>query len=864
VKVALLALCAGVLPVSAQALDQHYRLNIPREPLDAALKDFARQTSLQIARFTDTVSGSALVGPVTGELSAEQALKFLLAPSGLTYKIVNDRTVAVISATEGGGPVQPHGRDRTPEKLAAGDATHRESLLKDETSRVAKDSTARSSHSRRVSAALDQSAEDDRDTARQYEEVVVTAQKRAERLADVPSSISVVTARQAQKYALTSLVDYANYVPGFYVQGGDAIGSARIILRGINDDGSASPLVATYVDNFPVGASTGATRSSMFPVDLLPYDLERIEVLRGPQGTLYGASAMGGLLKYVMRAPDLTEFQLRSGVEMEALDHSSGLGRTVRAALSGPIVDNRLGVRLSAFDRRSPGFIDNVGRQVRDENRSTAYGGRAALLWKPSDAFKVQASALMQDTRSDSLAAVTLDTTTFKPVYGSYTLSTSRPDGYETRSQIYALDAEWNLGVATLDNTASYSKKSDVYTWDLSSLASLVPQLTHGAYPPELLGYRFDLALDKWTEELRLSSSSAQHVQWMIGFFYTREATRNYQLASAYTAAGVPITNYPDLLTALYPRTYRESAAFANVTYTITERFDISTGMRYASNDQSAQQITSGLFVGSLFSTPVSSGDSTTASFTSRYHLNPDAMVYVRVANGYRPGAPNSTYNNPAIPPSFAADKLVNYEIGFKGSLLDGRLILDDSLFYLDWTDTQVPQVTATDPALAYTGNTGSAVSRGMEVSATYRPTRNLDLGVMFAYTDAHLTTDVPTLNGKDGDPLPGSPKFGGSLTADYYLSSDNGWSWNFGGAYRYRGRINTGLRSSPASIEFPAAKRHVDLYWGAEWRDLTVRLYAKNLFAEQSYSGASVPFTTSGYVVDPPRTIGITLDARL
>jgi outer membrane receptor protein involved in Fe transport len=694
-------------------------------------------------------------------------------------------------------------------------------------------------------------------------EIVVTAQKREERLADIPSSISVLTADQVANYALTSLTDYANYVPGLYIQGGDATGSARLILRGINDNGSASPLVATYVDNFPVGASTGATRGSLFAVDLLPYDIERVEVLRGPQGTLYGASAMGGLLKYVMRSPDLTGYQIQTGVEMETLDHSNGIGHTVRTALSGPIITDKLAFRLSAFDRKTPGYIDNIGRNVKDENKEAAYGGRAALLWKPSDTFKLQVSAMMQDTSSDSLAAVTLDTTTFKPVYGSYTLSTSRPDGYATRSEIYALEAEWNLGFATLNNTASYSTKDDVYIWDLSSYGALIPVLTGGAFAPQLLGYRFDLDLKKTTEELRLVSPSEQRLQWMVGFFYTHEDTINDQITVPYTAAGVPISGYPALLTASYPRTYKESAGFGNLTYKITDRVDVSAGLRYATNDQQASQTTAGIFVGTSHYTPSSSGDSTTASFTSRFHVNTDAMLYARIANGYRPGAPNATYNNPAVPPSFAADKLVNYEVGFKGSVFDGALVLDTSVFYIDWSDIQVPQRTATNPPLSYTGNAGAAVSKGMEMAATYRPLQHLDLGLTFSYTDAHLTEDAPTLGGKEGDPLPGSPKFGGSVTADFRFPSGTGASWSFGGAYRYRAKINTGLRSSPTSIEFPAAHKHVDLYAGAEWKAFAARLYVKNLLGEESYSGAAVPFTTSGYVVDPPRTIGLALDYR-
>lgn len=715
-----------------------------------------------------------------------------------------------------------------------------------------------------ASPGLTSAAEQDQSTSKEASlgEVVVTAEKVRERAIDVPATISVLTTTQLDNYALTSIEDYANYVPGLYIQGGDAPGSARLILRGINDDDGGSPLVATYLDGFPVGASTGLNRAFQFPVDLMPYDLERIEVLQGPQGTLYGASAMGGLIKYVLRTPDLQDFQIQAGVGAESLDHSSGFGRTVRAALSGPIIDDKLGIRLSAFDRTVPGFIDNVGLGIKHENKNTEYGGRAAVLWKPTDAFKVQVSAMLQDTSADMLEAVTLNTTTFKPVYGPYTISTALPDGYGTRIEIYSIDAEWNLGIATLSNIASYQNKNDTYTWDVSSLGALVPLLTGGAYPSELLGFNFQLGLKKWTEELRLTSSSDQRWRWMLGFFATGESTANDQITQAYSAPFTsPIVGYPNVLTASYPATYRELAGFGNLTYKITDHLDVTGGVRYAGNRQTQVQTTSGLIVATTHVAASSSGTDLLGSFTSRYHFTANNMIYVSVANGYRPGGPNATYNNPAVPPSFGADKLVNYEAGFKGVLFDGKVVLNSSIFHIDWSNIQIPEETATNPPLAYTSNADTASSDGMELSVAYRPVRSLNLGASLAYTNARLTADAPTLGGKSGDPLPGSPKLGGSLTADYSLFLGDDASLTFGGAYRYHSSIWTTLRSSAGALEFPAMKRHVDLYADVKWKEVTVRFYGKNVLGEQSYSGYAVPFTTNGYVVDPPRTIGVSID---
>ena len=829
-----------VAAANGQNIETQYDIHIPALRADVALKSLARQTETPLL-FSYDLAQKVQANPVLGRYTLSKALELLLQGTGLSSSLTKGGVITVTSGINAKQNMeQDMNYNRKLSVLGSIAAFFGASVLP------------------HALHAEETKAND------QLTEIVVTAEKREERLQDVPNSISVLTAEQAERYALASLSEYQNYIPGLYIAGGDAPGSGRIILRGLNDQGSASPLVATYIDNLPVGASTGGTRGSLFPVDLLPYDLDRIEVLRGPQGTLYGASTMGGLVKYVLKEPDLNQFQAQVGAGTETLDYGSGLGRTFRAAVSGPIINDTLGFRVSGFDRWTPGFIDNVGLGIKDENDVTAYGGRLAILAKPADDIKIEAWAMVQQTQSDLLEAVTLNTTTFKPVYGPYTINTSRPDGYSTRSEIYALTVEWKLGFATLSDDASISRKNDVYTWDLSSYGFLVPILTGGAYPSELLGYRFDLDLKKWTEELRLTSSSNQRVQWMVGFFSTGETTTNAQLASAYTPEGAVITNYPDLLTASYPGNFREAAGFGNVTYTITDQLDVSAGLRYAHDTQDDTQFTSGLFAGSLDTHISSESNSTTWSFSSRYHFTPDDMLYVRIANGYRPGAPNATYNNPAVPPTFAPDKLVNYEVGFKGSLLDGRLIIDDSIFYIDWKNIQVPQETVTNPPLAYTGNAGSAVSQGTELAANYHLTQNLSAGLTFAYTDAHITQDAPTLGGKNGDPLPGAPKIGGSAMIDYSRPLNADLSLALGGSYHYRGSIWTELRSAPGSLEFPSTKRHIDLYAGGEWKRVTFRIYAKNVLGEQSYDGTEVPFTNNGYIIDPPRTIGISVDARL
>jgi iron complex outermembrane receptor protein len=210
-------------------------------------------------------------------------------------------------------------------------------------------------------------AQDDADT---MEEIVVTAQKRTENVQDVPISISVLGAQQIENLHATELADYAAYVPGLVINNGGSPGQVTITLRGLNPL-SSTTMVATVIDEAPVGSSAGWARESLFSFDMMPYDLERVEILKGPQGTLYGANSMGGLLKYVTTAPDLNHFQVRAGADVFSIEGADDLGLSGRIAANFPIVQDKLAIRASYYNGTRPGFIDNPSRAARTSTNST-------------------------------------------------------------------------------------------------------------------------------------------------------------------------------------------------------------------------------------------------------------------------------------------------------------------------------------------------------------------------------------------------------------------------------------------------------------------------------------------------------------
>jgi outer membrane receptor protein involved in Fe transport len=244
------------------------------------------------------------------------------------------------------------------------------------------------------------------------QDIVVTAQKREQTLIQVPQSMSVVTGATLEAHQATSLVDYAALVPGLTLQQ-ESPGESRVILRGINTGGS-SPTVAIYVDDVPFGSSTGQTNAAHLAGDIDPFDMQQIEVLKGPQGTLYGANSLGGLLKYVTDQPRFDKIEIRGQAGVETVD-GGGTGYSGNGVVNIPL-SSTIALRASGFYRKTAGYIDAIGRPDKNINDAQSYGGRAALLFKPTDNFSIELSALVQNIRANARNSYDADPETLKPI----------------------------------------------------------------------------------------------------------------------------------------------------------------------------------------------------------------------------------------------------------------------------------------------------------------------------------------------------------------------------------------------------------------------------------------------------------------
>jgi outer membrane receptor protein involved in Fe transport len=697
------------------------------------------------------------------------------------------------------------------------------------------------------------------------EEIVVTAEKRSQKLVDVPVSVGVISGDYLELVHSDSIATMAGYVPGLTVQNGGSPGENVLTIRGLStayNNISSPALVGTYIDGMQIGSSTAGTRGSVFGLDLMPYDIAQVEVLRGPQGTLYGGDAMAGLVKYELRKPDLTKFGAQVGTDLEGVSGSGQLGWGGRAAINAPIINDVLGLRVSGFYKNGPGWIDNIGTGIEDSNHAEEDGVRATLLWQPTGSLAVQFTALGQDIDTDGPTAVTLNAATFKPAYGDNSRLTLLPEPYRQQLRAYDLDIDWDFGFAKLNSNSSWQHFGNTARYDLSPNFGKYVTATPNAIVDEHLSDD----VNKFTQEVRLTSPDNQRILWTVGGYYTHEEGYQIENVPTFTAQYVPLPASDNVLYDNGNYIYEEIAGFVNLTYKFSDRFDISAGDRYSVNKQSECTLTTtGLFGGTPGAcTERPSQDVSTWMTNVRYHLSGDSMLYARVATGYRPGGGCDTCGNPKLgtPNFFFPDRTTNYELGFKNDALDHRLQIDASIFYINWTDIQLGQLTSM--GILYTGNGGTASSSGIELTASYKLSETLRVTASLDYTNAHLTQDAPGANGVNGDQLPNSPLWSGSVLVDYNRPAFANSRFIAGGGYRYRDSVVSQFAGT--GLPLPMGPQNIiDAYAGLSVQNVSFRLYGKNIFNNHSYTG--LYYLTNPnlpqFVPIQPRTIGLSVDYK-
>jgi len=682
------------------------------------------------------------------------------------------------------------------------------------------------------------------------EVVTVSATRRREPIRDVPLRVETISAEALERSGAASLTDYIGTLPGVHVHSDGGPGRGQVKIRGISVTGLSSPTVGVYIDDVAFGSSTGFVGEAVSALDLSLLDLRHVELLRGPQGTLYGAGAMGGLLKYVTNDPDPSGFSGKAGLAVRQ-SRGGALGHTENAVVNVPLSAGVAALRVAAFNEHDGGYIKSVGRVAGDHaNDGDTRGVRVSALFDPSSALRVRLTATQQNIERDGTSIAQYDARTGQPLHGDLTQLLYRPEPYTIKTGVVSGTVEYEMGWARLNVITSAQRFKGETALDATEIVG-IPGIDFG-------GLDNDIDLRKRSAEVRLTSARGP-LEWLLGFYHNKETGRRAQRLWIQTPDG----SATDLVRSTQPSRFQENAVYGDITWNPAPEWSFTVGARSARNRQVYGTETNG--VKDFESTGKDS--SKTYLATARYSLDKTSSVYFRAASGYRPGGPNPPAIGqdgqvvPGAPLTFEPDKLWSYEVGYKADLLQRRLFLEAALFSIRWKDLQLPMAVG---VTSLTGNAGEAESNGLELAVRYKLNESFSLDGSLAWTDATLTEEAPGL-GPAGARLPNSARLSASVGGryDFQLAGNRAWA---GVAVRGVGQRNAGFDTPVTSVPYfsMAGYTLADLQLGVDVNGWEVGAFVRNVADKRALNSADTNLTAFGGPLRAtpvqPRTIGMNL----
>jgi len=713
--------------------------------------------------------------------------------------------------------------------------------------------------------------------------IVVTALRRTSTVQDTPLAITAITSDTLANIGATNITDLAKMTPGLRIQD-NGPGQRRLSLRGILSAGE--PTVGFYYDETPIAGNvgTGSDAGGRTP-DFSLFDLERVEVLRGPQGTLYGASSMSGAVRVIMNKPRFADAGAVEGTV--AATDGGGLSYVVNGMVNAPIVDGLLAARAVVYRRYSDGYIDNLLLDRNNANQSTVDGGRLLLRLTPSPDVTIDGSAMIENTDAFSY--------TWNPDVGRYKIRNYIQLPYRDRSQIYNVTARWDLGPIIVTGVTSYQHRSFTYTSGDDSYVVLTQRNAAGcariynggnactddrlsgfyAYLDAFIPVAFQTpgSTRDRSHELRFSSNGDDRVSWTAGAFV--EDRKNH--VDSEDLAADPATGEVQTPDKVYYHRYvndhyRQVAGFGEASVKPLAKVTLTAGVRYFHYDRTitgATDVPWNVLAASIRPPYKIETDQNgwLFKFNGEYRFTHDLMVYALAAQGTRPGGANQTIGLPDSLVAYKSDQLWNYEIGAKTAFFDRHLYVDAALFQIDWKNMQVSGTTP-NGFYSYITNVGSSRVRGAELEISGRPLERLSLFGTATYLDAKLTedqiNDFVVAAGRKGDRLPFIPHLTANAGAEYrfpladgldlYVRADANY---FGLSYSefrpsnpYRVKLDDyALANVRLGVESPGGA------WGAY-------LFLNNVFNSVAINRATRSAFINSFAVTSatPRTVGLSV----
>lgn len=617
------------------------------------------------------------------------------------------------------------------------------------------------------------------DTARQ-DTIIVTSTRRAESLQDVPLAVTAFQQEVLSEKGIVSYDGLARETPGIVLNQPTA-NFNTITTRGIATNGYGANLqaaTAIYINELPISSNGNSTI-----LDPTLFDVERVEVLRGPQGTLFGANSLSGAVRILTKEPNPNKFEAAALVDYGLTD-GDAFRQRYNGMINLPLLEDQLALRVVGFYRDEEGWVDNLGTGIEGANSLKAVGGRAHLLWEPTSKFDLGLLIIREDNEP-------ADSSLTNPNRGEFIRFTDRPDLFQSDLTSYNVTMNWDVDFATLTTSSNYSKIDGKFIVDLAGTFG-------GTIPFALDAVGHD---ENFVQEVRLASADGGSWDWIVGGFYfnkRRDIDYDYRSSIEFLQAR-NLTGLPDEYYYRFKGYFDaiESAAFGELTYRFSDKLWVTGGLRYTETSVQSHTLAGGYnsnyLVAALYGltntaltiTPVVAADgikveADNVSYKGSVSYKPvdNVTTYASIATGFRSPVANARAglasgvdpNDIIIPNGADSDTLISYEVGMKGVFFDRKLTANLAAYYINWEDIQVQANRLSDQA-QFATNIGKAVSQGIEFEVGYYPGNGFSLFANGSLSDTEitdLTDEEAAISGAEEGLQLAMPNFQGALTGRY------------------------------------------------------------------------------------------------
>ncbi|GLQ47053.1 TonB-dependent receptor [Dyella lipolytica] len=702
--------------------------------------------------------------------------------------------------------------------------------------------------------------------------VMVTANLRREPEREVPMHVDIVSATSLQQLGAKNLNDYVSYQPGVFFASAGGAGEGELVMRGVSTGNQTSPTVSVYIDDVPVGGSTVYAAAATFVFDPALLDLDHIEFLYGPQGTLYGAGSMGGLVKYVTVKPDTSGISGSVGGDMSNTQRG-GMSYSEHAMLNIPLVKDKAALRIAAVDQHTTGVYQAVGETpAGGADRTHTKGARLQLEVDPIDKLTLNATAMAQKITADGLSMGDFNLQGQPISGGPYNRRLNHREPFTQTLELYSFHVGYDFDWASLDWVSSYQNFVNHSVQDypdsfLALLNALGPAI---GVDQQLSSLYVDsqYTVHKTSQEIRLTSRKNDNFDWLGGFWFNRENVwEQYDLEGN----NAPPPGLTSLLQQNVNASYKEYAGYGDITWHANPTLDLTIGARASGNSQHLSNFETGPVAGSPggFNERTRSDD-VTKMITLSWRPDSKDNYYMRASTGYRPGGLQAPIESTVLGPNanatdtFGSDSLVSYELGYKGSYMDGHLNVGADGYDIEWHHMQLYTFTLGNTIIQ---NAGDARIEGVEMQASYAK-GPWQFAASGAFTDAHTENGNAVLGIAGDARLPYSAKWAGTISGKYkfILAGTDAYA---GANLRASTRRNAGFNgdSSDPNFILPGFA-FLDLNMGVNLRSgANIDFYVRNALNRQVPIGTlndeAVNFLASVggpmlVQMSTPRTVGV------